>query len=141
MSDLRYHFDPLERALHDYLEALEGVADHTRGMFAASSWSQGAADAATRLQLTAKRRDLFAASNEADLDFLLSEISERVRAGTHRVYVADEHCVEGGWYENHYSHDAWALLTGVGSLQQLYDAWRDVKRVIRAEELSLKARS
>lgn len=141
MSEMQYHFDPLERALYGYLRAMDDVAENTKGVFAASYWPQDVADAATRLHLVAKRHDLLAPSNESDLDFLLREVDARVRAGTYREYSVDECYVAGGWFEHGLTEEAWEIQQSTEPFRMLQHAWCDVKRVIRAEELSLKARS
>jgi len=137
----RYHFDQLEQALFEYFSSLDAAYAVIEDIVNDGSWRADLIRAAERLRHAARRHELLSDSERSDLDRVISEIISRVARGTSQVYVHDENCMSGGWYQSHVTRYAEALWDRTAPLRRLQQCHTIVSQIVRAESLSFELRN
>lgn len=90
------------------------------------------ADLRTRVD----EQDVFAKKDLGDLEVLLSRLRDRIGEGKQRIWVHDEHCISGGWYETVIPPDLALLEEHCLTLDSLRVALRAVRDVVLAHRIA-----
>ncbi len=126
------HEDPLEIALLDCFKCSASAQKILPSLLGLED-DRGASHAAYRLQKSLEARRLPTPRDEADLQTMLTFIDRKLEMGTSRLFVSDECCAEGGWFESYLNREAQALSDIARPLYKLKAAWDRVHAAVAAD--------
>ncbi|MEY8843515.1 hypothetical protein AB9K41_31205 [Cribrihabitans sp. XS_ASV171] len=132
--------DPLEAALLDFFNCSTHAQDVLPDLWDLQV-GRVTAQAAYRLGKSLEAKHLLTQRDEADMHALLQVVEQKILAGTRRLFVSDECCVQGGWFETSLTRDARAISGLAQPLYQLRAAWERVQNALAVERAMERCRS
>ncbi len=134
------HQDSLEIALLDYFKCSARAQVILPDLWEPED-DRFVLQAAYRLQKALETKQIPTVRDEADLEMLLSFVDQKLKLGTTRLFVSDECCAHGGWFEMHLNRKAQALSDIARPLYKLKAAWERVQAAMAADRALERIRS